>query len=507
MLARKSRKNPIEKEIIRSDILKVAGYVRLSVNKVDQPSDSIENQEKMIQDYVGNNLDIQSIKFYVDDKTSGRDFDRPAFSEMLKDIRTGKINCTVVKDLSRLGRSMIDVGYYTQTFFPSKNVRFISIVDKIDTLDGVTNIAFGESPGQKIPLTSLLDEQYVNDISKKTQSVLNDYIKDGKYVAPRAPYGYKKSDSDCHKLVPDMEASIVVKDIFSMASCKISLNEIVRRLNADGVPSPINYAVAHGLKGNYDQGNGQWNSRTIKDILINRAYIGNLEQGKDKYIVENTHEPLVSQNVFDSVQKLFTAATNGNFNKTNIPRDDNILRGKVLCGSCGGKMQRREGSGKADWYFFTCISNNRLGAGHCTGMYIQEYEIIDAILSEAKRFVKANEAAVLKYKCEKTELETKATKLNIEIQECMGRSRARYEDFIKGIADQEDLKKVREETKMLRTKLHEAEDQIETLNEEQMRYQTFYDVVYDRQEIKTLAEKYLKNVIVYENKHVEVIFN
>ena len=109
---------------------------------------------------------------------------------MLEDIRAGKINCVIVKDLSRLGRDLVDVGYYVQMFFPSKRVRFISIGNKIDTMDGMTNIAFGKLPGDRIPLTSLMDEQYVVDISKKTQYVLDNYIKYGKFVAPRAPYGY-----------------------------------------------------------------------------------------------------------------------------------------------------------------------------------------------------------------------------------------------------------------------------------------------------------------------------
>jgi len=236
MLTRKSRKNLVENGVVKCDLLKAAGYIRLSVNKSDRLSDSIENQKKIIEDYAKTDSDIQFERFYIDDKASGRDFDRPAFNEMLEDIRAGNINCVIVKDLSRLGRDMIDVGYYVQMFFPSKRVRFISIGNKIDTLDGMTNISFGKLPGDRIPLTSLIDEQYAIDISKKTQFVLDSYIKDGKFVAPRAPYGYRKSESDCHVFVPDMEAAAVVKEIFYMASRKISINEIIRRLNAAEMP-------------------------------------------------------------------------------------------------------------------------------------------------------------------------------------------------------------------------------------------------------------------------------
>jgi DNA invertase Pin-like site-specific DNA recombinase len=173
MLARKSRKNLVEKEIVKSDLLKAAGYVRLSVNKTDDPSESIENQKKMIEDYTASNPDLQLAAFYTDDKMSGQTFDRPAFNEMLEAIRSGKINCVIVKDLSRLGRSMIDVGYYVQMFFPSKGVRFIALNNQIDTLDGITNITFGKLPGDRIPLTSLMDEQLAVDTGRKAQAVLD----------------------------------------------------------------------------------------------------------------------------------------------------------------------------------------------------------------------------------------------------------------------------------------------------------------------------------------------
>jgi len=133
----KSRKNLVEKEIVKCDLLKAAGYVRLSVNKTDEPSQSIENPKKIIEAYAESNPDLLLERFYIDDQVSGRDFNRPVFNEMLEDIQAGKINCVIVKDLSRLGREMIDVGYYIQMFFPSKGVRFISIGNQIDTLDGI----------------------------------------------------------------------------------------------------------------------------------------------------------------------------------------------------------------------------------------------------------------------------------------------------------------------------------------------------------------------------------
>lgn len=490
--------------VVKCDLLKAAGYIRLSVNKSDRPSDSIKNQQKLIEDYAEANWDLQLERIYIDDKASGRDFDRPAFNEMLEDIRAGKINCVIVKDLSRLGRDMIDVGYYVQMLFPSKGVRFISIGNKIDTLDGMTNITFGKLPGDRIPLTSLMDEQYAIDISKKTQFVLDNYIKDGKYVAPRAPYGYRKSESDCHVLVPDTEAASAVKEIFEMASRKISISYIVRRLNTAGIPTPINYAIAHGLKGNYNKGNGLWSSRTVKDILSNRVYVGDLEQGKDNYLVQNTHEPLVSRDIFDAVQQLIAANVDSGSSKTNIPRQDNVLRGKVVCGCCGGKMQRRKGSGNANWHFFTCISNNRLGAGHCTGMYIREPDIMDAILREVKAFVQVNNTAASTYKNEMASLTIKAKQLDREINQLMETNKGRYEDFVMGIADKDDLQQCRDKREAFQAELQDTNSRIEALDRKNQQYQLFCDALNDAQKTGQLVTNYLQNVTVSTSGQVKV---
>lgn len=491
MLARKSRKNLIENKTIENKLLRAAGYIRLSVNKADQPSDSIENQKKIIRGYSETNCDLQLEKFYIDDNASGRDFNRPAFNEMIEDIRVGKINCVIVKDLSRLGRSLIDVGYYVQMFFPSQKVRFISIANGINTLDGMTNITFGKLPGDQISLTSLMDEQYAIDISKKMQSVLKNYIEEGKCVAPRAPYGYRKSDSDCHTLIPDAESAIVVKDIFSMALSRISINEIVRRLNTTEILNPISYAVSQGLKGNYNRGNGLWNSRTVKDILINRTYVGDLEQGHDKYVVQNTHERLVPREIFDTVQQLIAENAATSPNKTNVPREDNILRGKVICGCCGSKMQRRKGSGNANWHFFTCISNNRLGAGHCKGMYIRESDIMDAIFREVKSYIHDNEAAFLTYVDRKAVLEANEKQLARQINEQREVSRSRYENFITSIADKDDYTLERNKHEALHAELQDINNQIKWLSEKHEQYLLFCNAFNDKGKIGPLVADYI----------------
>ncbi|MDL2217883.1 recombinase family protein [Christensenellaceae bacterium OttesenSCG-928-M15] len=379
-MARKSRKNLVI-EAPAAKVFRAAAYLRLSVSKANQDSESIKNQRHIIEDYISDKPDIELTKIYVDENVSGTTFKRNGFQNMLAAIERGEISCVIVKDVSRLGRDFLGTAHYIEQYFPSKKVRFIAVSDGFDTIDGITNIdAPSAMASIRIPMTNLFNEKYAEDIRRKTQSSIDSLIHAGKYVAPRAPYGYMKALDDCHQLIVDEAAAHVVREIFSMAMSNVSLNEIVRRLNLADIPTPIEYAKSKGLQGNYDGGDGTWNTRSVKYILTNRTYAGDLQQGQDNYLVENTHEALVSRDVFLAMQERFAASERQAQEKA--PPTDNPLKGKVICGSCGSKMQRRKGSSSTGWYFFSCITNNRKGCGCSTGMYIRESEIWQKIQSE-----------------------------------------------------------------------------------------------------------------------------
>lgn len=177
----------------------------------------------------------------------------------------------------------------------------------------------------------------------KVEVVLDMKAQHGKFIGPRAPFGYQKSNENPSQLVPDQVAAVIVRKIFEMAASGTGVTGIVRYLNERGFPTPIQYARASGLAGNFDDGNGSWNSRSVKYILTNRTYTGMLIQGKEKRAVEATHEPLVDPRAFDAIQQAFQARA---YNV--VPQGqsaDNILKGKVICGCCGGKMQRKRGTG------------------------------------------------------------------------------------------------------------------------------------------------------------------
>jgi site-specific DNA recombinase len=384
IMARKSRKHPDIADFVKQN-RETVGYICLSVRNTDA-SNSIENQKLLIEDW-GCQHQIPIMRYYIDNGFSGRRFDRPAFQQMIHDIRDRKLECIVVKDLSRLGRDYLTVGYYLEKFFPVQRVRFVSINDQFDTTDGITN-RNEEVPAQfsiRIPLIIFFNEQVSIETKINVKESLDMKAQRGEFIGPRAPFGYQKFSENHNQLVPDPVSGNVVRKIFVMAASGTGVTGIVRYLNEHNFPTPIQYARSNGLIGNYDDGNGSWNSRSVKYILTNRTYTGMLIQGKEKRAVEATHKPLVETAMFDAIQKSFQKKA---YDIT--PKElatENILKGKVICGCCGSKMQRRRGTGHADWYFFTCITKNRLGTGKCTGMYVREEDVFKAIYRQLKIYV------------------------------------------------------------------------------------------------------------------------
>ena len=228
---------------------------------------------------------------------------------MIQDILADTVECIIVKDLSRLGRDYITVGYYLEMFFPSKGIRFVSINDQFDTTDGMTN-QNKEIPIQasiRVPLINLFNEQVSIETKIKVKESLDMKAQRGEFIGPRAPFGYQKSGENPTQLVPDPVAAIIVQKIFDMAANGTGVTGIVRYLNERDLPTPIQYARSNGLTGNYDDGDGNWNSRSVKYILTNRTYTGMLIQGKEKRAVARTHKALVDEKTFESIQKSFQA--------------------------------------------------------------------------------------------------------------------------------------------------------------------------------------------------------
>lgn len=451
-MSRKSRKQkPFS---FRGKPKMTVGYIRLSVSDTEKEN-SIENQKHIIELWcVQHEMTID--KFYIDNGYSGRRFDRPAFTEMLNDIAEDKIKCVIVKDLSRLGRDNVNVGYYIEIYFPSHKVRFCSVNDGFETDNGKNNIIPEKCSLVRIPLTNALNEHIALESKRQLEVTLDMKAKNGMFIGPRAPFGYRKSETDHSLLVVDNKAAEIVKVIFEMAASGTGISSIVHHLNRNNIPTPIQYARENGLKGNYDDGNGSWNSRSVKNILTNRTYTGVLVQGKEKRIVEGTHQALVDNEIFELIQKAFSEREKKQTgNNTGI---ENILRGKVICGCCSGKLQRRFGRNR-EWAFFSCITNNRLGIKKCTGMYIREDDVMNAIYTELNTLADEYYISEAEYKAHKQAFEKEFADIvrNLDVE--MNSSISYYERLVSGEISETEFTELMSVGRMLtleRDKLLEA---------------------------------------------------
>ena len=263
-MARKSRKHITEPVFTSvSPFINTALYIRLSVEDNKKRGNSIETQKMVLEDYLSNKPEFRIYETYIDNGTTGTNFNREGFQRMLSDIETGKIGCVIVKDLSRLGRNSIDSGYYIEQYFPSHNVRFIAVTDQFDS-ENPDNL----HGGIILPLKNMINEAYSIDIGRKIKAQARQDMKEGKFVGGRAPFGYKKDPNDCHKLIVDPVAAPVVQQIFQWAYEKVGLNRIVLMLNEGGYPAPSNYKYSTGEITHENLiGEGFWQTRTVMKIL------------------------------------------------------------------------------------------------------------------------------------------------------------------------------------------------------------------------------------------------
>lgn len=356
---------------------------------------------------------------------------------MQANVEQSKINCVVVKDLSRLGREFISTSYFIEEYFPSKKVRFVSVNDRFDTIDGINNLEEEHTSLIRVPIINAFNEQIVLETRQKTLDALDAKAKQGMFIGPRAPFGYCKSSGNHFELKIDPEAAKTVKQIFTMAAEGVAINAIVRHLNETGTLTPIQYARTKGLQGNYDDGDGAWNTRSVKYILTNRTYTGSLIQGREKCVVKGTHLPLIDTKTFDAIQATLQQRafklTGNAVTQTSL----NILKGKVICGCCGSKMQRRRGTNRANWHFFTCLTNNRIGADRCTGMYVREEDIFSAIYYQLKVYIRSKSGFSAEYGSKKEKLEQEITEYQAILADPLKCGMKLYEQLVKNELDKD----------------------------------------------------------------------
>ena len=341
-MARKSRKNVIA-EPKTSLGFNTAMYIRLSVEDGHGRSNSIENQQMILNDFVSDKPEFQIVDTYIDNGLTGTNFNRPNFQRMLSDIESGKVNCVIVKDLSRLGRNAIDTGFYIEQYFVQHKIRFISVNDNYDTAD-----ENGASNGIILPLKNMVNEAYALDIGKKIKAQAHQAMLDGEFIGARAPFGYKKAPDNCHKLIVDEETAPIVRQIFEWAASGTGINTITVQLNEMGaVTSSVYKSQTSEVEKRYKK-NQNWTTFTVISILENPVYTGDMVQGKSKtvehkqqdarseeyIIVRNTHEAIVSRELFEKANRIRAAVRKEYKCKPINAYSENIFKGLVFCPHC-----------------------------------------------------------------------------------------------------------------------------------------------------------------------------
>ena len=370
-------------------------YIRLSKeDESEGPSQSVQNQESLLREFVQQHQ-LSVYDTYIDDGWSGTSFDRPAFQRMTADIEAKKVNMVITKDLSRLGRDYILTGHYMERYFPEKRVRYISLLDGVDT--GIES-----SANDITPFRAIMNDMYAKDISKKIKSVKHDKQRKGEFIGGKPMYGYRMHPSEKNRIVIDEDAAPVVRRIFAMALAGTSCRQIAVRLNEEGVLSPAAYAgLTLSCHGPYS---GQWSSERITAMLKNETYIGNMVQGRTARIsyktkkclrrqpqqwvvVEHTHEPLIDPETFRKVQLMVNSRRN-----TRSRTYDFLLKGLIFCHECGyplAVMNRRNAAGE-DRLFFVCRTYQRFTkAGVCSCHSIKEQTVTEAVIERTREVCEA----------------------------------------------------------------------------------------------------------------------
>lgn len=399
MAGRKSKYASHENSI-NEKIWSVALYIRLSQEDEDngkdkQESNSVTSQKTLLNEFVEEHDDFVIYDTYIDDGYTGTDFNRPSFQRLLNDIKENKVDCIIVKDLSRLGRNYIEVGNYIEQIFPIFNIRFIAINDVIDSFmnPASTNTIL-------VPFKNLINDEYARDTSIKIRTSLNGKKKKGEFIGAFPAYGYLKDPKDKHKLIIDKSVEGIIRDIFNW-----NVNEglgkiaICHRLNNLGILNPTGHKKLE-LEQNYNNcgiknNTYTWTPSTVRNILSNEIYVGNIVQGKrrtksykihkiemvpkEEWVrVENAHEPIIDRELFEKAQELSRKDTKVS-QKT---KELSIWAGFLRCSDCKRAMNKKSSTNKNgnSYEYYICSTYRKKSNKLCTKHTIKVENLAQAVL-------------------------------------------------------------------------------------------------------------------------------
>lgn len=516
-MARTKRNMPSQPPV--HAVWRAALYTRLSREDGDKPeSDSIANQRALLESFASRQPDLQIVDQYSDDGYTGTNFQRPGFQRMIADIESKKINCVIVKDLSRFGRDYVNSGQYLERWFPERGVRFLAVNDHIDSENGPYDML--------LPFKNVFNEQYARDISYKVKSAMQAKQRQGAFIGAFASYGYRKDPEDHNKLLVDPCAAAVVQRVFTLYEQGCGKIQIAKRLNEEGVPCPSEYKRLNGERYHNGQKLGKttyWTYATIHRMLKNQMYIGNMEQGRaprqimhgkakrlDRSqwtVVEGTHAPIISRRQWDRVQTLLEKDTRALSFEQNISPFAGFLR----CGDCGRAMSKTNHAGGV---CYCCGSYRRYGAGVCTRHGISQRELEQIVLDDLNKIIGtvgdlnslAEEAAPHK---KRRSLQAEQERIQGNLDRVYHLKKSAYEDYRTGLLTQTDYLRYKEDythqEEALLCQLSQMEEEPEDIFERPwiaflLKHGKLIEL--DRM---TMAEA-VKEILVFEDGHIGITY-
>ena len=388
-------KELLEQPQRESKTWKAALYIRLSKEDGDkQESYSVTSQREILTEYLKQRPDIELVDFYIDDGWSGTNFDRPGFQRMMQDIYASNVNCVIVKDLSRFGRNYTDAGHYLDDVFARLNIRFIALNNSVDSISTSMNAA---TKCITVGVQNVINESVAATTSVNVRGTLNVSRKQGKFIGSFPTYGYLKNPEDHHKLIIDKETAPVVRMIYNLFISGKSVIGVTKELNRLGIPNPTAYKKSKGWNYKHTSGknnDGLWCDSTVRRILSNQMYIGNMVQGKNTtisykikqcraipkdewIIVENTHEPIIDKETFDKAQSLFNRNTRTAPKKTEV----DLFAGFVKCADCHRAMSKKTNNHSYGTYkYYRCVTLRKMDSDACTPHSIRIDKLEHAVL-------------------------------------------------------------------------------------------------------------------------------
>ena len=499
-----------------------------------EESSSVTNQREILKRYVSEQENFFIVKEYVDDGYTGTNFDRPGFKRMIEDIEAGIIDTVITKDLSRLGRERLGVGHYTEIYFPEHNVRYIALLDNIDTY-------FDAGMNDMAPFKGVINDMYVRDISKKIRSSLIERKKAGNFLGVTAPYGYEKDSNNKFHLVINEKEAEIVKRVFRLYLEGNGLTRIAQILTKDGVPVP-------GESRNIGKTRktalySSWKQTTIRRILDNRVYLGELVQFKrrkinykskrritvpeeERYICKGTHEAIIDEESFNAVQNILKK--NKSFKGT---KHDYLFKGLLFCSECGARLNVTYSNyalKKYGEYRYTtiCYSYSRLYSDICTrhSNSIPELEevLIKHIKEVCSRYINENlqdELINMAKKQKQLELkqisnEKRLETLEQKISDIGLYIKNLYMDKVKGVVSENDyISLVADFTKDKDNLIKEKEELIKIINNQKPQInetakieRLAKDFLSLERPTKQLLNELIEKITISENKEINIYF-